>query len=254
MTHEDAIRAHSRQDAPNEACGLIVHDDEGDIVALQTRNTTGLDPTSHFRIDPAEYLEALQRRRLIGFYHTHPAQDAEPSKADLKTVKHTGLPMWIYGGATDELRCVLPERRAPLLGRKFVPLFQDCVNLVWDAALLAGVELPHLARDGRKLNLGSTTGWREWFPQFGARFVTDPEPGDMLILDLHCATRPNHLGIYLGDGHLLHQTSDALSHRIMWGGYWKAATVRVIRIPALHARGKEIADGTLDFPPLEYPC
>lgn len=247
MHHEDAIRLHAREDAPNEACGLIVRE-EGEIRAVRCKNTTAEDPREHFRIDPSEYVQALRAGTLLGFYHTHPDGDAEASRADRATLNSTRMPMWIHGGATDEIRCHIPEGAVrPLIGRDFVPLFQDCVNLAWDVASLCGIHLPHLRRDGRSLHLGAAADWREWMPAVSAQFTDKPQPGDLLLMNIRGAKMPNHLGILLSDDRMLHQTSGEKSQKDLWGGYWKKQTMRCIRIPAIAKRAEELDNGTLDF-------
>lgn len=82
--------ARCRQAAPQEACGLAAAsaDDPCGIVTciLPLRNCHP-DPLRHYRLDPAEWIEAHYRLvrsglRLIAVYHSHPRGPAAPSEED----------------------------------------------------------------------------------------------------------------------------------------------------------------------------
>jgi proteasome lid subunit RPN8/RPN11 len=96
----DAIVAHSRDEAPNECCGLLVGPAESPAAIIEesvrTRNLEA-SPTS-YRVDPVEQI-ALNRRlrstgcRVIGAYHSHPHTPAEPSATD---VAEAFYPEFVY--------------------------------------------------------------------------------------------------------------------------------------------------------------
>ena len=87
-----AARAH-----PQEACGLLlgVRADGGErITAIRPAANVAPDPTRHFEIDPATLIAALRAEReaagagagvgptLLGWYHSHPTGEANPSATD----------------------------------------------------------------------------------------------------------------------------------------------------------------------------
>ena len=85
---EEARRKH-----PVEACGLLFgHITEREMLIkriVPTRNL--LDSPTRFRISPEEFVRHLSKAegeglRLIGFYHSHPA-DPAPSSIDLEYMK-----------------------------------------------------------------------------------------------------------------------------------------------------------------------
>lgn len=248
MKHEIDIRKHAIESGPNEACGIIEWA-SGEVTARRCENTAD-DPRQSFRIDPKEYESSRDAGDLIGYYHSHPEGGAEATPPDIAIANSLGLPMWIYGGKTGELRCHVPRSaKQPLIGRRFIPQFQDCVTLVWDAASLAGIDLPHMRRDSANLHLGTRDEWKAWMEPHTARFTTGSEPiaGDMLIMGIHGASKPNHLALYIGDGHFIHQTNSGLSATEVWGGYWKRSTMAKITIPKLVVAGPAIARGELDY-------
>ncbi|MGN7455371.1 M67 family metallopeptidase [Paenibacillus pasadenensis] len=92
--------ARCRQAAPQEACGLAAAsaDDPCGIVTciLPLRNCHP-DPLRHYRLDPAEWIEAHYRLvrsglRLIAVYHSHPRGPAAPSEEDRRAALWTGSP------------------------------------------------------------------------------------------------------------------------------------------------------------------
>lgn len=83
----DAIVAHARRDAPDEACGLVVgpsYDEPRRVVPMANAERS---PT-FYRFDPAEQLRVwreLDERDEVPavIYHSHTATDAYPSRTDV---------------------------------------------------------------------------------------------------------------------------------------------------------------------------
>ncbi len=91
----DAIRAHGERDYPYECCGLLV----GRFAAGGPKTVVETYPISNareeeakrtrFLIRPEELMrgERLARSRgleVVGFYHSHPDEEAIPSRYDLE--------------------------------------------------------------------------------------------------------------------------------------------------------------------------
>jgi proteasome lid subunit RPN8/RPN11 len=79
------IVRHAREAAPAECCGLLVGYATHVVDAIPTRNIA-TSPT-RFLIDPKEHIDGRReaRRRgldVIGFYHSHPHSEAQPSARD----------------------------------------------------------------------------------------------------------------------------------------------------------------------------
>ena len=76
------IAEHSVEEYPNEACGLIVMSAlNGKPVVVKCKNISD-DPSKSFIIDPSEYVDALKVGEVIGVWHSHVNQSADPSDAD----------------------------------------------------------------------------------------------------------------------------------------------------------------------------
>jgi len=91
----DAMVAHCRVDAPNEACGLLagVHPVAGLFYPLANSEAS---PT-RYNADPQELIRAYQDLRareaeILAIYHSHPASSPLPSRTDLRTNHYGDLP------------------------------------------------------------------------------------------------------------------------------------------------------------------
>ena len=80
--------AHAADDAPREACGLVVYDQDGHPVRLYRLTNVHTDP-ARFEIDPVEHFRVIRESEARGWrigavYHSHPAGRAHPSPTDLE--------------------------------------------------------------------------------------------------------------------------------------------------------------------------
>lgn len=80
---------HSREQLPNEACGLIAGSDEGDERVIEkVYYLTNTDASNeHFTLDPKEQLQEVKDMRTrglrpIGNWHSHPESPSRPSQED----------------------------------------------------------------------------------------------------------------------------------------------------------------------------
>jgi proteasome lid subunit RPN8/RPN11 len=101
--HIQAITAHAEADYPHECGGLLLgHLENGNgklvVETLPMENTADVE-TRHDRvlIDPRAVMRAERYARekgldVIGYYHSHPDDEAVPSQFDLDHA----LPVWSY--------------------------------------------------------------------------------------------------------------------------------------------------------------
>lgn len=87
----EAMVAHARTTAPEEACGILVGILAGGrrevIRAVACRNAHAGDRRKHFLIDPEQHLAAQREAReagleIVGFYHSHHNGSAAMSDED----------------------------------------------------------------------------------------------------------------------------------------------------------------------------
>jgi len=93
----EAIVAHARFCAPEEACGLLAVDDVGAVRMVYC--LTNVDHSaSSYTVDPTEHYHALMHAErngwsLGGAFHSHPRSGAVPSGTDVERALEPG---WLY--------------------------------------------------------------------------------------------------------------------------------------------------------------
>lgn len=85
--HRDKLIQQAKEEAPNEACGILAGKDGK---AGKVYQMTNVDKSSKtFFMDPQEQLRIMKEIRnagleMIGIYHSHPESEAYPSAYDVK--------------------------------------------------------------------------------------------------------------------------------------------------------------------------
>ena len=88
----DAIRRHGEETYPNECCGVLLGQMDGDLRTVTSTarcgNTRTDSPQNRYHIDPKELVRIQREGRnrdedIIGFYHSHPDHPAQWSQTDL---------------------------------------------------------------------------------------------------------------------------------------------------------------------------
>ena len=84
----DAIIAHAREHAPEEACGILAGDAEGTVSKVflmknieHSPNFYMLDSSEQFHVFDAMDKEGLE---LVAIFHSHPHSEAVPSARDME--------------------------------------------------------------------------------------------------------------------------------------------------------------------------
>jgi proteasome lid subunit RPN8/RPN11 len=104
----DFIVAHARETAPAECCGLLIGSAAEIVGAVRAGNLA--DSPSRFLIDPADHIRARRDARargfdVVGFYHSHPHSDAQPSPTDLAEASYENS-LYLIVGLTEEFEDV----------------------------------------------------------------------------------------------------------------------------------------------------
>jgi len=99
----DAMEAHARDEAPNEACGLVVLRD-GEALRYE-RGRNRLASPYRFELDANPELFFLEDEGYeLAVFHSHPASPAKPSRTDIERIGlWAGRPFLILSLATGEL-------------------------------------------------------------------------------------------------------------------------------------------------------
>jgi desampylase len=107
----DGIRREAAAAAPREACGLLFGDGQ-EIDGWQVVENVAPDPESRFEIDPGALFAALRAeraggRKILGYWHSHPSGNAQPSATDAAMAAADGK-LWLIdsGGEVSLWRAV----------------------------------------------------------------------------------------------------------------------------------------------------
>ncbi len=97
------LAEHARDEAPNEACGLIVLKNDKAERYVRGRNALASPYRFELDVDPEVWFLEDEGYELAVF-HSHPETEPRPSRTDLENIGlWQGKPYVIYGLALDEL-------------------------------------------------------------------------------------------------------------------------------------------------------
>ena len=102
----DEIVAHSREDAPNECCGLV--GGRGERVTSVHRAENLYPSPLRFEVaNPVPLLRAIEEagEDLVAIYHSHTRSPAYPSQTDVNMARGWPDPLWVI--------CSLEDPEAP---------------------------------------------------------------------------------------------------------------------------------------------
>lgn len=111
------ILEHAAAEDPDEACGILVGRTTAHRVrvreALPCRNAAPeAERGRRFEIDPRTLIDVRRELRasehgIVGFYHSHPAGPAAPSRTDLEYLRLWPETAWVIAGVGPGRRPVL---------------------------------------------------------------------------------------------------------------------------------------------------
>jgi desampylase len=89
----DEVAAHAREALPAECCGVLLGIAGEVVEAVRTRNLSE-DP-GRYHLDPKGHIDARRAARqrgleVVGFYHSHPHSEPEPSVTDVSEAAYPG--------------------------------------------------------------------------------------------------------------------------------------------------------------------
>ncbi len=92
--HYDELLALAEAAAPRECCGLLFGRD-GQVEELLSADNIAATPMTHFELDPAVLIAAEKRARageteLLGYFHSHPSGNSQPSPTDAEMAAGDG--------------------------------------------------------------------------------------------------------------------------------------------------------------------
>lgn len=224
-----AIMAHLQATPEREACGLVTVP-KGKLKFHPCRNVAS--SSVEFEVHPEDYI-AAEQDGIVAVVHSHLHASPEPSVPDLVGIEKSGLPWLIVSVLSGASKVVEPSGyKAPLIGRPFVHGVLDCFALARDWYAEQGISVLDFDRAPAWWESGETDLLTpENFAKAGFVIVGDGslKAGDGIIMQNGNTDVANHVGIYLGDGIMLHHCSNRLSCRQPYGGYWSKVTRYIVR-------------------------
>ncbi|AKJ41481.1 C40 family peptidase [Pragia fontium] len=222
------ILSHAELEYPKESCGVVVMSGRKERY-IPCRNINP-EPTQHFTLSPEDYAVAEDEGEVIRICHSHPDATTQPSELDRAQCDTTEVPWIIVSWPEGDLREIQPRGELPLVGREFVLGHTDCGGLILSYyQQVHGIDIPDHRTEQLWWESGEENIYMDNWYQAGFReFAGEPIEGDMVIMQIS-APVPNHAGVLIDGGMLLHHLYGQLSQRVPYGGYWKDRTVKIVR-------------------------
>jgi len=214
------ILNHAKKCGENECCGFVI-----DNKIYMPCTNISPTPTETFEISPDDWIQAETLGEITAIVHSHPNGTPILSEADQIHQQQTAVDWWLVcDNQIHKFRYI-----KPLLGREFEHGKTDCLTIVRDAYMLAGIDLPDYEREDDWWHNGQNL-YLDLLPQNGFERVDaeDLQEGDVILVCLGSET-PNHAAIYVGNQHILHHCPDRLSKRDLYGGFWRNYTHSIWR-------------------------
>lgn len=228
-SYKRAALDHAKAEAPLESCGLVVVI-KGRKRYVPCRNRSRQQDV--FILDPDDYAAAEDSGEIIAIVHSHPNHPPVPSEADRLSCERTKLPWLIVNPVSEEWgECLPTGYRAPLIGRQWIWGVSDCWTLVRDwYSQTWDLELPDWDRPDTPEQFQHSPMFENCWAEAGFTLVLDSEikEGDAILMQLG-QIGLDHVGVYIGDGMMLHHVSGRLSSRDLYGGYYQKQTGRILR-------------------------
>ena len=234
---EEALRAHAIDHYPTECCGFVLRIDGCDV--YRPARNAAQSRRDHFVIHPEDRATAEDDGEIVAIVHSHPQYAATPSEADRVMCEISDLEWHIVHVSRDPDTLVVSTGEivsfrpsgyvAPLRGRSFSHGVLDCYTLIQDYYKRElGIELPHFERDDLWWEKGQNL-YLDNLKAAGFEPIEGPmQQNDVIIMQVR-AKVPNHAGVYMGNGLILHHVMDRLSTLDVYDGYWQRATRVVVR-------------------------
>jgi len=250
MFSEDIIQSainHALSEAPKESCGVVLG---GVYVPLKN---THENPEMFFKFDRSKYASLITTRRVKAIIHSHTwatGANPWPSGDDARSQQSVGLPYGIVvvpnpGLATEIVWFGPGAPIAPVKGRDFrhytqdcYALMRDCFRLGKDALAEQGIVWPYDPVD--MIDFPRDEMWwenrdqdlltEENFKKAGFYEIrkNDLRSGDVILFDMGVA-KFNHVGVYVGDGKMLHHMSGHSSRTSPANPYFSTHTCLFLR-------------------------
>lgn len=172
---------------------------------------------------------------ILAVVHSHPDASPEPSHQDRIACAATDVPWLILACPGDAWELIYPPSPDDdLIGRVFVHGSHDCWGVVhsWYRQQRS-IELANPIRHDGWWDDGGDM-YQELLPISGFDLIGDADDmaeGDVILMQIRSPV-PNHAGVYIGNGKMIHHLYGRESEEAIYGGMWEKLTVGVWRYVA----------------------
>ena len=220
---------HVKAEYPKEACGIICQ--KSRVKKYFPCHNASSTPTEHFELLPDDYAVAEDWGTPITIVHSHCGDGAttQPSELDRLQCDETGIDWVIVSWPEGDVRTIRPRGDRELTGRPFVLGHADCWSLIMDYYRQKhGIELHNYSVERHWWEQGENLYMDNWQAEGFIEIDGPAKDGDMVIMQVQ-ADVPNHAGVLVENGMLLHHLYGQLSQIIPYGDYWRDRTVKIVR-------------------------
>jgi proteasome lid subunit RPN8/RPN11 len=232
MIWQDKALEHAKQEAPNEACGLV-YMFKGREKYAPAKNIA-VDKLNQFTIDPRSWAETEDKGDIVAVFHSHVNCDATPSDADKYSSEKQGLKYYIVNPKSNEWQSYEPVGyKNSLIGRPYVFGVYDCWSLVRDYFKEQGIIMRDWVRPANEDDFLDNPMFEDCFEATGFRELKYDEQlqtNDCLLLSIY-GNGLNHIAVFI-DGEVLHHIQGRLSGREPYGEWLQKCTGKRIRYVA----------------------
>ena len=216
MTWKESFTKYAKEQAPEEACGLLAII-QGKETFWPCKNLAE-GKFEFFILDPDDWAECEDTGEVIGVIHSHPVGAATPSDTDRAACEHLGFPYYIYSIEHDHWESFEPTGwKAPsLIGRKFIWGKYDCWSIVSDWYLeTKKIKLMDWKRPKRIKDFIQNPEFEFALPKLNfvkQSNIKNIKIGDVLLFK-SVTGNLDHVAVYIGDNMILNHNIKALSCR-----------------------------------------
>lgn len=123
----DELQAAALEAEPEECCGLLFGEG-GQVSGYEPAENVAENPDRHFEIDPSALIAAERAARdgklaILGYFHSHPTGNVEPSQTDANSAAPDGRIWLILDGKEASAWCATSN--GEIFGR-FDPISLEC--------------------------------------------------------------------------------------------------------------------------------
>lgn len=222
----DKIREGAKNIFPKEYCSIIYVDRYG-IVQIKELDNISNSPEKDFEFDSLEILKIEQERGdVLAICHSHPESNngIRFSTKDIEYSEELGIHYYLYDVKSDSFKIYEPTtyEHKPLENRVFVLGFWDCYTLCRDYYKEKGVKMGYYLPPKDKIYYSNEDDFERFAEKEGFFEVPfkEAKEGDILLFKIGKSRYGNHIGIYMNNMRILHQTKSNISKVSELDGRW----------------------------------